>query len=169
MLERVVPEKSNGKLFCGQPLIIRNIKISPLFFASKKVLQSSLVAQQAKDPALSLVRTGLLLWHKFHPWPRNFRMPQLGWAWPKKEKEKKKKASKSEKTSLMWKEGRKKERKEREKEKGKGKGGKKGRTQEILKTLYVSGLFNKTISSTRAQSILHFFYFLSHCSTPFWA
>ena len=42
---------------------------------------SSLVAQQVKDPALSL------LWHRFDPWPGNFRML---WAWPKKKKKKKK-------------------------------------------------------------------------------
>ena len=35
---------------------------------------SSLVAQWVKDPALSL------LWLRFDPWPRNFRML---WMWPK--------------------------------------------------------------------------------------
>ena len=31
--------------------------------------RSSPVAQQIKDPALSLQRPGLLLWLGFHPWP----------------------------------------------------------------------------------------------------
>ena len=43
---------------------------------------SSLVAQQVKDLALSL------LWHGFHPRPRYFHMPQL---WPKKKEGKRKK------------------------------------------------------------------------------
>ena len=38
-------------------------------------LQSSPVAQQVKDPVLSL------LWRGFDPWPRNFRLP-----WSKKKK-----------------------------------------------------------------------------------
>ena len=42
--------------------------------------QSSLLAQWAKDLALSLLWHGLLLWLKFNPWPGNFHMP---WAWPK--------------------------------------------------------------------------------------
>ena len=38
---------------------------------------SSLVAQQAKDPALSQQRLGSLLWQRFSSWPRNFHMPQM--------------------------------------------------------------------------------------------
>ena len=33
---------------------------------------SSLVAQWVKDPALSPLWLGSLLWHRFHTWPRNF-------------------------------------------------------------------------------------------------
>ena len=43
--------------------------------------ESSLVVQQVKDLALSLLR--LLLCHRFYPWPWNFHMPQ---AQPKKKK-----------------------------------------------------------------------------------
>ena len=50
-------------------------KEKPLYYFSIKYLRSSLVAQQVKGPALSL------LWHGFIPWPRNFCMP---WAGPKK-------------------------------------------------------------------------------------
>ena len=38
------------------------------------------MAQQIKDPALSLLWLGLLLWCRFSPWPRNFCMPS---AWPR--------------------------------------------------------------------------------------
>ena len=37
-------------------------------------LGNSLVAQQLKDPALSLLRLKLLLWHGFDLWYRNFGM-----------------------------------------------------------------------------------------------
>ena len=40
---------------------------------------SSLVAQQVKDPVLSLMWLRLLLWHRFDPWSRHFHMP---WVWP---------------------------------------------------------------------------------------
>lgn len=30
------------------------------------------MAQKVKDPALSLQRLGLLPWHRFDPWPREF-------------------------------------------------------------------------------------------------
>ena len=55
-------------------------------------LGSSLVAQQVKDPALSVLwlglpshycGIGLLLWHRLDPWLGNFHMP---WEQPKKEK-----------------------------------------------------------------------------------
>ena len=42
------------------------------------------MVQWVEDPRLSLQWSGLLLWHKFNPWPRNFHMP---WVWKKKEKE----------------------------------------------------------------------------------
>ena len=45
------------------------------------------MAQQVKDPALSLLGLGSLLWCGFHPWPGNFHMP---WAQPKRTKERKK-------------------------------------------------------------------------------
>ena len=46
--------------------------------AHKKIqLWSSLVAQQVKEPALSLQQLGSLLWHGFDPWPGNFCMLQL--------------------------------------------------------------------------------------------
>ena len=35
---------------------------------------SSLVVQQVKDLALSLLRLRSLLWQVFHPWPGNFHM-----------------------------------------------------------------------------------------------
>ena len=37
--------------------------------------ESSLVAQQVKDQALSLLWLRSQLWHRFDPWPRNFHMP----------------------------------------------------------------------------------------------
>ena len=66
---------------------------------------SSLVVQWVKDPALPLKRLGLLLWHMFHLWPRNFHMPRVHG--PKKAEERK--------------EGRKEGRKERKKERKEGK------------------------------------------------
>ena len=45
-------------------------------------LRRFLVAQQVKDPALTLLWLGLQLWHGCDPWPGNFCMPQ---EWPKKE------------------------------------------------------------------------------------
>ena len=39
-----------------------------------------------KDPASSLQRFGLLLWHRFDPWSGNFHMP---WVRPEKKKKKK--------------------------------------------------------------------------------
>ena len=44
------------------------------------------MAQQVKDPALSLQGLELLLWYSFDPWPRNFHML---WAWAKKKKKEK--------------------------------------------------------------------------------
>ena len=47
----------------------------------RSLLQESLVLQWVKDLALSLQWLGLLLWHRFDPWPGNFYML---WAWLKK-------------------------------------------------------------------------------------
>ena len=41
------------------------------------------MAQQVKDPALSLQKPELLLWRRFDTWPWNFHMPQTE---PKKKK-----------------------------------------------------------------------------------
>lgn len=47
--------------------------------------RSSLVGQHwVKDPVLSLLQLGSLLWCRFHPWPRNY----VQRAWPKKKKKK---------------------------------------------------------------------------------
>ena len=35
------------------------------------------MAQWVKDSVLSLLWLGLLLWHGFDPWPRNFHVPQV--------------------------------------------------------------------------------------------
>ena len=40
------------------------------------------MAQQVKDPALSPLWLGSLLWRRFNPWPRKFCMPQ---AWQERE------------------------------------------------------------------------------------
>lgn len=44
------------------------------------------VAQQVKDPVLSVKLLGSLLWYGFDPWPENFYMPWV----PLGEKKKKK-------------------------------------------------------------------------------
>ena len=54
----------------------------------KNHCRSPLVVQQVKDPALLLQHPGLLLWHGFDPWPRNFHVPGV---LPKKGKQKTKK------------------------------------------------------------------------------
>ena len=41
---------------------------------------SSLVVQPVKDLVRSLQWLGLLLWHRFYPWPRNF---HISWVQPK--------------------------------------------------------------------------------------
>lgn len=41
--------------------------------------------QRIKDLTLSLLWLGLVLWHAFISWPRNFHMP---WVHPKKKKKK---------------------------------------------------------------------------------
>ena len=43
------------------------------------------MVQWVKDPALSLLWLGSMLWLGFDPWPGNLHMP---WAWPKKKKKK---------------------------------------------------------------------------------
>ena len=52
----------------------------------KTLLWHSPVAQWVKDPVLSLLWLGSLLWCRFDPWTRNF---CILWAWPKKKKKKK--------------------------------------------------------------------------------
>ena len=42
----------------------------------KKKKRSSLVVQQVKDPALSLLWLRSRLWRRFHPWSRNVHIPQ---------------------------------------------------------------------------------------------
>ena len=51
----------------------------------KEGMGGSLVAQQVKDPALSLQWLQFLLWRGFDPWPGNF---SLLWEWQKKKKKK---------------------------------------------------------------------------------
>jgi len=53
------------------------------FKQEKGAKGSSLVAQQLKDLALSLLWLWLLLWCVFNPWPRIFRML---WVQPRKER-----------------------------------------------------------------------------------
>ena len=55
--------------------------------AKMKESGNSLVAQQVKDPALSLLQLRLLLWHRFNPWSRKFHMQ------PRKKKEKKERSN----------------------------------------------------------------------------
>ena len=49
------------------------------------------MAQQVKDPVLSLQQVGWLLWHRSDPWLENFRITP---AKPKKEKKEKEKERK---------------------------------------------------------------------------
>ena len=49
-------------------------RISVNFFFFLKGVWSSLVAQQVKDLALSLLWLRLLVWHGFYPWQENLRM-----------------------------------------------------------------------------------------------
>ena len=60
--------------------------IKEIFDFQKQAALSSLVVQQVKDPALSLMQLWSLQWHRFYLWPRNFHMPQ---AQPEKKKKKK--------------------------------------------------------------------------------
>lgn len=54
--------------------------------------RSSLVARRVKDRVLLPLCLGLLLWCRFHPWPRNFRSP---WGCPPRPKRQKKKKVKA--------------------------------------------------------------------------
>ena len=65
---------------CGADLIPGLGTLTCCGCGKKKKKGNSSVVQQDKNLALSLQRLGLLLWHWFHPWPRNFHMLQ---AWPK--------------------------------------------------------------------------------------
>ena len=71
-------------------------------YIRKQKCRCSLVSQQVKNPALSLLSLGLLLWHGFDPWSRNFCLP---WAQPKKKKKKKQTPLKNFKFScrkVLW-------------------------------------------------------------------
>ena len=46
-------------------------------FPLRVTSRNSLVTQQVKEPVLSLRWLGLLLWHRFDPWPGNFHMLQM--------------------------------------------------------------------------------------------
>jgi len=85
------------RAFCGYlksgdeamlELIIGNVY---LINDEKNEDQSSLVAQQVEDLALSLQQLGSLLWHMFDSWPRNFHMP-----WHSQKKKKKRKQKENE-------------------------------------------------------------------------
>ena len=54
--------------------------------------RNSHVVLQVKDLALSLQWLGLLLWHRFYPWSRNFCMPVV---LPKRKKKKSRKFQKA--------------------------------------------------------------------------
>lgn len=58
----------------------KTIPIIPSLVTQMKKFESQGV-QWVKDLALSLEWLGLLLWHRFDPWPGNFHVP---WGWPKK-------------------------------------------------------------------------------------
>ena len=59
----------------------------PIWYCSKETeLRNYCMAQQVKDPAMSLQQLRLLLWFGFDPWPGNFHMP---WVQPKTNKQKK--------------------------------------------------------------------------------
>ena len=49
--------------------------LSPVYL--KATVQSSLVVQRVKDPALSLQWLRSLLWPRFSPWPGNFHMQRV--------------------------------------------------------------------------------------------
>ena len=51
----------------------------------KKAMLEFPCVQQVKDLALSLQWAGLLLWHRFDPWPRDLHML---WVQPKEKKKK---------------------------------------------------------------------------------
>ena len=55
--------------------------------------QGILMAQQVKDPTLSLLWLGSQLWCGFDPWPGNILIIHMLRTWPKSKKKKKKKKS----------------------------------------------------------------------------
>ena len=72
--------KYNIKIYyCAAYLMIRII-VMVINNVFKAPLRSSLVAQQVKDEALSLLWLRSLLWYPFNPWPQKSRML---WVWPK--------------------------------------------------------------------------------------
>ena len=74
----------SGAAFASSNQRISLMTQVPLLGGDKKVKdQRSLVAQEVKDPALSLLCLRSLLWCGFEPWPENFCMHRAG---PKKKK-----------------------------------------------------------------------------------
>ena len=66
----------NSSLFPGEV----SLMYTPMLFLQSikraAIPGSFFVVQWVKDTALSLQYHGLLLWHRFNPWPRNFHMPK---------------------------------------------------------------------------------------------
>ena len=62
--------RSSPSLLCFFSHPQRELKAQEGLLRDRK-LQSSLVAQWVKDPALSLLWLWLLLWQGFNPWPGN--------------------------------------------------------------------------------------------------
>ena len=60
-----------------------DITLSEISQTQKDKYWRSLVVQLVKDPVLSLLQLGSLLWHMFNPWPGNFHILQVQ---PKKER-----------------------------------------------------------------------------------
>ena len=54
----------------------RPFGLIPLSCLKEQCCWGSLVVKWVKDPALSLQQPGLLLWHRFDPWPKNLHMLQ---------------------------------------------------------------------------------------------
>ena len=71
----------------------------------KSTKRSSLVAQQVKDPVVSLVWLRWLLQHGFNPWTRNFHMLQVHQKKKSKNKNKQTNKKNSTKSSHKWQEG----------------------------------------------------------------
>ena len=74
-------------VFLGQILFSPSPHSEFPFVAQLKesFLRSSLVSQWVKALVLSLLRFGLMLWHRFVSWPGSFR---VAWAWQEKQRRK---------------------------------------------------------------------------------